>query len=65
MSPDRVMNPEPLALESNALPTALRGPALRETTLTAHANSEDSDQTAQSIHPSRHTAIFFSNKLNL
>ena len=27
MWPDRVSNPEPLALESDALPTALRGPA--------------------------------------
>ena len=28
MWPDRVSNPEPLALESDALPTALRGPAV-------------------------------------
>ena len=27
MWPDRVLNPGPLALESEALPTALRGPA--------------------------------------
>ena len=27
MRPDRVSNPGPLALESDALPTALRGPA--------------------------------------
>ena len=29
MWPDRVSNPGPLALESDALPTALRGPAGR------------------------------------
>ena len=28
MRPDRVSNPEPLALESDVLPTALRGPAI-------------------------------------
>ena len=28
MWPDRVSNPGPLALESDALPTALRGPAV-------------------------------------
>ena len=28
MWPDLVSNPDPLALESDALPTALRGPAL-------------------------------------
>ena len=27
MWPDRVSNPRPLALESDALPTAIRGPA--------------------------------------
>ena len=27
MWPDRVSNPEPLTYESDALPTALRGPA--------------------------------------
>ena len=30
MWPDRVSNPGPLAHESDALPTALRGPATRQ-----------------------------------
>ena len=30
MWPDRVSNPGPLALESDALPTALRGPASKK-----------------------------------
>ena len=29
MWPDRVSNPEPLTYESDALPAALRGPAVR------------------------------------
>ena len=35
MWPDRVSNPGPLTYESGALPTALRGPALNETNLSA------------------------------
>ena len=30
MRPDRVSNPGPLALESDALPTALRGPEVHQ-----------------------------------
>ena len=33
MLPDRVSNPGPLTYESGALPTALRGPAGKETGL--------------------------------
>ena len=35
MWPDRVSNSGPLTYESSALPTALRGPALNETNLSA------------------------------
>ena len=65
MWPDRVLNPEPLALESNALPTALCGPAPREMTLIARAIDEDSYQFAHSIYPSLHTAVLLRNKLTL
>ena len=40
MWPDRVSNPGPLALESDALPTALRGPA-------RHTSRKD---FAQAVH---------------
>ena len=33
MWPDRISNPGPLALEPDALPTALRGPAHKQCTL--------------------------------
>ena len=65
MWPDRVLNPEPLALESNALPTALCDLAPREMTLIARANDKDSDQLAHSIYPSLHTAILLRNRLTL
>ena len=52
-------------LESNALPTLLRGPEPREMTRIARANGEDSDQPAHSIHPSLNTAILLPNKLTL
>ena len=63
MWPDRASNPGPL--ESNALPTSLRGPEPREMTLIARANWEDSNQPAHSIHTSANTAILLPNKLTL
>ena len=40
MLPDRVSNPGPLSYESDALPIALRGPAIRD--LTAYIAQKES-----------------------
>ena len=44
MWPDRVSNPGPLTYESGAVPTALRGQALKDAT--GMATSVDPEQTA-------------------
>ena len=51
MWPDRVSNPGPLTYESDALPTALRGPAVFKAIERSMNSTEDYVMTAKSSFP--------------
>ena len=52
MWPDRVSTPGPLAHESDALPTALRGPAY------SHGTAHDKNSIMEKIKQKKHATIY-------